>query len=279
MDYYKKQSRFTEIRKQAWIIEKIIPDFPFLMRCVKSILIHPIDASRQKVKFDRSKNGLFHAQNTTVERILDFPALQPYLDQNILPLATTPQDRAVLSCDHHALLFASLLRYQGFAVRLKTGFAKYIVKGRLIPHWIVEVYNNKTQNWKWVDPERCIEDLNKSDFLSIEKCWGLFKNEKEEAIPSYSGLKGMQGIKYGLLSQVNCIFKNELLSYEWRLSTYGKEKPEIMKRTYQKLSPEQRSDIEEMAIMLIEPDTNINELWNFYTKHGLTDGTEKPEIA
>ena len=153
------------------------------------------------------------------------------------------------------------------------------MKGWLIPHWIVEIWNETEQAWKLVDPERCIENVDKSDFLPIEESWELFKKQDEEKIPRYSGLKGLQGIKYGLLSQLNCIFKNELLSYEWRLSTYGKEKPEIMKRTYQKLDPDQRSDVESLARMLQAPEKNISQLWLIYTRNKLDDGIEKPEIV
>lgn len=278
MDYYKHQSRFTEITTQSWIVDQLKPDIQFLMQCVKSILIHPIDATREKVKYDRSRNGLFHAQTATVDSILLFPGLKPYLEERELPLNTLPKDRAVLSCDHHALLFASFLRYVNIPVRLKTGFAKYLVTGIFVPHWIVEIYDENSNCWHLVDPDKCIENVKPDEFMSIEDSWEYFKESNENDIPRYSGLKGRQGLKYGLISQLNCIFKNEMLSYEWRLKTYGKEKPELMKKTYDKLDPEQKKDVNDISSLLHSPDANIKKLWDIYYKNRLSDGIEIPHI-
>lgn len=80
------------------------------------------------------------------------------------------------------MLFASILRIKGKAVRLRCGYAAYIVPGKLTPHWICEVRDEETRRWEYIDPERA--------------------------------LLGLDGIKYRLLSDVNALMKNELLSYE-----------------------------------------------------------------
>ena len=142
-------------------------DYQFLFDVVKSILIHPIDAKTEKVKYDRKNRGIFHCENSTVETMLSYPRLEKYLNERKLPLNTCPNDRAVLSCDHHALPFASLLRSLGIAVRVRTGYCTYIVDGLIVPHWVTEVFNESDNRWIIVDPERQIKNVEKTIFYSF----------------------------------------------------------------------------------------------------------------
>jgi hypothetical protein len=279
MSYYSTPNEFTRISKEKWMIEKLTDDPDFLFACVKSILVHPVDAGRQKVKYDRAKNGYFHAVTDTVDKILAYSGLHDALEKRELPLNTLPQDRAVLSCDHHALLFASLLRNIGTSVRVKTGYAGYIVPDMLIPHWIVEVLDPESGEWDLVDPERCIKKVNKVDFLFAHQAWSFFKTKDENTIPSYSSLRGRQGLKYALICELNCVFKNELLAYEWRLAGSGREKPEIVHKGYDRLSDAQKEDLGRIAGLLEKPDENIHELWVLYAKHKIEMKTAEPDIG
>ncbi len=277
MDYYCRVTRFTEIKTERWMITKLRWDLDFLFDCVKSILIHPVDAGKEKVKYDRSKSGVFHAFHTTVEQILKYERLLPFLKQRTLPLNTMPQDRAVLSCDHHALLFTSFVRNLGIPIRVRTGFSKYIVKGMLIPHWITEIYDQTSASWKFVDSERRIKLVSQHNFLLAGQAWQYFKDHPESYIPSYSGLKGRQGLKYALICDLNCMFKNELLGYEWRLKWFHKKKPDLVRTSYENLDVDQQKDVEKLAELLSDPENNRKQLWNLYKKHIQESGTNPPD--
>lgn len=172
---YSKTTRFTSIETQTWMIPLLQYDIDLLFAIVKSILIHPIDTKKYKIRYDRTKNGIEHVLNNTVNKILANKNLIPYFEKRELPLQKKPEDRCILSCDHHALLFTSLLRNQGIQVRARTGYAKYIVKGLLIPHWIVEVYDEKSKEWVLIDPERCIKNVDKKDFVFANEAWIIKK--------------------------------------------------------------------------------------------------------
>lgn len=275
MKYYALSNRFTVLTHERWIVSKLDDDLDFLFRCVKSIVIHPLDAQRERVKFDRSKSGYFHAITNTVDRILAYPGLHQELENRNLPLETSAQDRAVLSCDHHALLLASFLRALGISVRVKTGFAKYLVPNRLVPHWVVEIYDSKSDSWILVDPERRKKRVPREDFLFAHQAWAFFQKD-DRAIPSYSSLAGTQGLKYALFCELNCVFKNELLAYEWRVSASGTIKPEIVRLGYDRLDSEQKDDLASIAELLKEPDRRIRELWTLYVKYRIDLDTSLP---
>lgn len=265
MDYYKITNRFTRITNEDWIIGELKQDYEFLFSVVKSILIHPMEANVANVKYDRKNNGIFHCYNSTVDTILKYSFLEQYLKERKLPLSTRPSDRAVLSCDHHSLLFVSFLRNIGISARARTGYSTYIVEGQLIPHWIAEVYNEENKKWMIVDPERQTQNVERSSFLFAAEAWKQ-NMVNSRYFPSYSGFSGVQGLKYALLCDLNCIFKNEFLSYEWRLKTHNRKKPSIARITYENLSEEQQNDINRIAEIMIDPDYNLNELWQIYSR-------------
>lgn len=278
MNYYRQVTRFTEIKTEKWILENLIWDIDFLFDCVKSILIHPVDTKLARVKYDRSKSGVFHALNTTVEQMLKYDKLAPFLKQRKLPLNTTPQDKAVLSCDHHAVLFTSFVRNLNIPIRTRTGFARYLVKGALIPHWITEIYNEEANCWEFVDPERRITAVEKESFLLAGQAWQYFEKNPNAYIPSYSGLKGKQGLKYAVICDLNCIFKNELLGYEWRLKSFNKKKPDIVRASYEKLECHQQHAVSRIAELLSNPDLHTSELWDLYERYIIEPGTARPDF-
>ncbi len=264
MEYYKLINRFTEITDQKWIIDQLKLDFDFLYSVVKSILIHPMEARAVKVKYDQKNNGIFHCHNSTVDTMLKYERLREHLEKRRLPLSTQPNDRAVLSCDHHALLFASLVRHLGIPVRVRTGYCMYIVDGLIVPHWVTEVYNEEKKKWIIMDPERQLKNVDRSKFLFAPEVWKRHMENGHE-FSSYSGFSGRQGFKYALLCDLNCIFKNELLSYEWRLKAHNRKKPDIVRTSYERLPEEKQNDINSIAEMMLNPDEHMAKLWQIYS--------------
>ncbi len=261
MDYYKSVNRYTRISKENWIINELKMDFEFLFETIKSILIHPVDA--KKVKYDRKNKGIFHCANSTVDKIFTYERLEVFLCKKQIPLPTTPNDRAVLSCDHHSLMLVSFLRSLGVPARARTGYSTYIVNGLTIPHWITEVYDDKRAEWIIMDSERKVKNVDRQLFLFAPQVWQLHM-KTGRGFPSYSGFSGKQGLKYALLCDLNCIFKNELLSYEWRLKAHNRKKPDLVRTSYEKQSEKKREDINRIAKLMLNPDKNMDELWEIY---------------
>jgi len=174
---------------------------------------------------------------------------------------TDDKHKMLLSCEYFALIAASILRYKGYKVRLRTGFAKYIVPDVLIPHWIIEVYiKNK---WIFIDTERDIINLNRSEFLFAGEAW---LNRENLNNLNYSGFEGKQGIKFSLLNEMNCMIKNELLGYHWRVKEFNIKKPKIMSLNCEKLTKEMIESMDKIALESIKDDIDIKLIIDEYLK-------------
>jgi hypothetical protein len=239
------------------------PDFDFLFAVVKSMLIHPNDAEAAEVIYDGRDNWVFRCHSSTVDTMLQYDRLGVYLEKRILPLATPPSDRAILTCDHQAVLLVSFLRHLGIPARARAGYCTYIVEGVMVPHWITEVYDEAEQAWMMMDPEKLIKHVDRSCFLFAAEAWKQHMEDGRE-FWSYSGLTGRQALKYALLNDLNCIFKNELLAYEWRSKENHRRKPEILDTPYEALPKEGEEDIQAIAEMMLNPDQHLPELWRIY---------------
>lgn len=86
--------------------------------------------------------------------------------------------------------------------------------------------------------------VRRDDFLFAGEAWQFFTENPDLYIPSYSGLKGQQGLKYAVISDLNCLFKNELLGYEWRLKSFQKKNPDFVRKFFERMSSGQQQDVQ-----------------------------------
>lgn len=85
-----------------------------------------------------------------------------------------PEDRLIMSCRYHALLFASILKSQGVPVRLRYGFATYLHPSKNIYHVVSEVWNAEEQRWVLIDPDRQLYDLTHKEFILAGRAWQMY---------------------------------------------------------------------------------------------------------
>lgn len=264
--YFARPNAFTQSAALEWICAQLGPAPEDAFAFLKSILIHPVDARRAKVRFDRSRLGLEHALHSTADSILSDPRLAPWLRERRLPVATRPGERLVLSCDHHALLYTALRRHAAAPVRTRTGFVTYIVPGARVPHWLCEAWDAREGRWRFVDPERRRVAIGPETVALAGACWLSARWGQRDPPPSYSGLSRLNGLKYALLCDVNALFKNELLGYEWRVRSFRRPKPDAVRRGYARLSAEQLARLDRLAELSQAPDDALPELWEHYAR-------------
>lgn len=262
--YFARPNAFTESASLEWICAQLGPTPEHAFAFLKSILIHPVDARRAKVRFDRSRLGLEHALHSTADSILSDPRLAPLLRERRLPLPSRPGERLVLSCDHHALLYTALRRHAGAPVRTRTGFATYLLPGARIPHWLCETWDEREGRWRFVDPERQRVAIAPELVELAGASWIAVRRRRRRPPSSYSGLAGMNGLKYALLSDVNALFKNELLGYEWRVRSFQRPKPAVVGRGYARLTEDELERLDRLAELSLAPDEALDELWEHY---------------
>lgn len=216
--FYQTPGTYTHPKDFRSLLQSLPDDPVKIVKFIKKILIHPIAAKNSGVRFNYKKTLRSQVDHRSIDDVLANPQVHALLSLNTPDLQSTPSQRGIFSCDHHAVFFASILRLKGKAVRARCGYAAYLVPGRLIPHWICEVYNERKQSWEYIDPEQAKFKFTKRDFLPGGQVWldaRAGRLDLAQIVSDYRG--GWDGIKYRLLNDMNALMKNELLNYDWLL--------------------------------------------------------------
>ena len=236
---------------------------------VRCVLIHPQDARRAGGRARRAgvSSKVDHARHSTVASILDDGRLrQARLGRAV---DVKPEDRLVLSCDHHALLMTGMLRHLGVAVRARAGAADYLVAGQWRAHWLVEVRLDDG-SWALVDPERVRLDVPRSSFMTGGSLWLA---DRETAAPphaptrrgparmaAFSGYTGWSALRYALLCDVTALLRAELIGYDWRLSEAPEPKPLVLRTPVARLSHDHLRLLDDAARLaeVVKPTRKAN---------------------
>lgn len=190
------------------------------------------------------------------------------------------KDKIHITCRGQAILLASILKAKGYAARARSGFAPYIkYDGVNYDHWITEYYNEEKGRWVLVDAdEHCpdhemgfdLNDIPRNQFIfGAEAYLGIrnSKYKKEEIYyasdPATLGLKAaLRGLFYDFHSLMN----DEIILLHM---------PKYIKDKNFELSEEEYQELDKLAILMLEPDKNFDELlriWNSETKFRIMSG-------
>jgi len=248
---------------------RFLPDNPEeIVRFIKRILIHPIEAKKNNVKFDYKKTLRSQLDYRSIDDILSEPNVCALLSQQTLEIQSSPAQRGIFSCDHHAVLFASILRLKGKPVRARCGFATYLIPDMYTPHWICEVYDEQNGNWKFVDPEQALFNLDHGMFLSAGKVWLALGNDQmalDNIVPDYRD--GMDGVKYRLLNDMNALMKNELLNYDWMIKEAAPQKPKLFSKSMSQLAETEHRLLNKLAEIASAEELNLSMICSAYESY------------
>jgi formylglycine-generating enzyme len=188
LDFYRQYSSFTDPGEYAYLYKNLPDSLPELCRLIKAQIIHPwteLNKYRKQIPKDRS-NEDFKYQ--TVKSILK--GLLSYNSHGLVK-DRKPKDRLLLTCRSNAILLASILKYRGIPIRVRYGFASYIVPGFHVGHAICEVWNTKENRWMLVDPTMNMVDFTRDKFEFGNNVWKKFI--KKEIDPAKYGAMGHTG--------------------------------------------------------------------------------------
>jgi hypothetical protein len=264
--FYRTPGPYTHPRHFRRLLQALPDDHEQIIRFIKTVLIHPVDAKNSGVRFNYKKALRSQVDHRSVDDLLANPQVQALLEREGPDRPSVPAERGIFSCDHHAVLFASILRLKGRPVRARCGYASYLVPGKLTPHWICEVYNERNRKWEAIDPERGKLKFAKRDFLPGGKVWLEVKAgrlELTQVIPDYRS--GPDGIKYRLLNDINALMKNELLNYDWMLKQV--KPPRLFSKPLSHLAEGDCILLEILATLSLEADANWSEIRDEYTSY------------
>jgi len=250
---YSQQSLRTDPGDHASLYNSLPASLDSLCDLIKCQLIHPLEARQMNLPMEESM------QDGALLTVSDMLAELWSRDSTGLNYHREIPDRLVVACNHHAMLLASILRYNDIPVRMRAGYSRYYEKeyGIRFGHIICQVWDDNAGKWILVDPDRKIVDLpeNKFDF-GCEAWINVNENKFDPGKYLSSVSEGVRGIINIMILDAAFIIKDEKL--HWDL-------PEIAVREINDLK-----DLDDDIILILNeladhcnnPDIKINELTN-----------------
>jgi len=170
-DFYLSQSSRTDPGELAFLFESLPRDNDALCGLIKKQFIHPAEIGQYRDVLAEER----YFEDTTYQSVSAMLSGLLKYDSRGLTMERDPQDRLVVACLHHSLLFASVLRERGVPVRIRFGFAPYI--GRMfgkdlnVAHVVCEVWDDEKSGWIYVDPDRHMVGFPSEDFICGSEAW------------------------------------------------------------------------------------------------------------
>jgi hypothetical protein len=276
LDYYRRQSMFTDPGTCAVLYDDLPHDIAGLARVVQGTLIAPYVFLLQQYhvepdEIDNTRFGL-HRVEALLQRIQQRQAAP-------LTVARPPALRIGAICRNFAVLLVSMLRHQGVPARLRVGFGGYFSSPRFYDHRIAEYWHEGQQRWILADP--WIDDMQRQlrniafDTLDIGPddpyrlagdAW--LRCRSGELNPDSFGDSdtdiGMPPIRYALLHDFAALNKLELLGND--------DRGELLTKPEADLTDDDLVLLDRIAALTTQVDTHFDELLALFeeTAYGQT---------
>lgn len=288
LDFYKTTSSFTDLGYYKHFAKDLPNDIDQLCILQRTQIIHPVAFKDKDI---RNKKDCFWGDMTKVsitrlEYEDDiFPTAQSVIAELLRknPNYTTKReakDKVHVTCRSQAILLASILKAKGIAARARSGFAEYIrYDGIHYDHWITEYFDEKENRWKLVDAdEHCpdheigfdLNDIPYDKFLFGANAYlGIRQNKYNPETILYASDPPTFGLKAairGLFYDFHSLMNDEIIFLHV---------PRYIKDKDFKLSDEEYQELDNLAVLLLNPNENFNELqkiWNDNSKFRIMSG-------
>jgi hypothetical protein len=260
LDFYRGYSKYTDPGEYSYLFRNLPDSLQDLCNLIKCQLIHPVDLEPFKELIPENRyyeDRKFPSVKKLLEGLLE-------LDSNGLTFERKPQNRLVVTCRYHSILLASILKSRGIPVRLRYGFAPYLAPGTglHIGHVICEVWNEREKHWMYVDPDRKMVDFPREEFETGNEAWIDFRNgeikdpNKYGVLDTWGEIMILGTIYQDLLS----VMGYEALYWEYPVNQYLSNKISTV-------NPERLKVLDEIALLMNNPGTNLNKLIDIYKKY------------
>lgn len=177
------------------------------------------------------------------------------------------ENKLIVTCRFVAILTASILKAKGKAARVRSGFTPYAAPepGMSCDHWITQYWNDTQQRWITIDVDCCFEKLEFDPFdMPFEvfdwsaDAWLNSRSGKmpQERFQNAGGFSGLMPVSWELFYDFHCLMNNEII-YLHSPDHVGIEK-------FKNLSENELSKIDQLAILMQDPDQNFDRLLNIW---------------
>lgn len=260
LDFHKNYSKYTNPGKYTYLFENLPDSLQNLCELIKCQFIHPVDLGPYKNLIPENRHYEDRKFPSAEKLLTGLIAL----DTNGLTFERKPENRLVVTCRYHSILFASILKSRGIPVRLRYGFAPYLAPGTdlHISHAICEVWNEKEKRWMCVDPDRKMVDFSRDEFETGNEVWialrnGEVKDPNKYGVPDTWGEIMILGTIY---QDFLCVLGYEPLYWEYPVSQF-------LSNDISTVDPQRLKVLDDIANLMNKPDENLNELMEIYKKN------------
>lgn len=227
MNEYVRQSKITDPGAYAHLYDNLPTDNAALLRVVQGLVTH----------FANSENGYRPAKERLIEvdsrYVPDMLRRIIELDDRPLTEARPVEKRLVGCCRDFAVLFASMARHQGKAVRTRVGFAAYFVPNFYADHVVVEHWHEG--RWHLIDAQIKptfvgangitfdTHDIPRDLFVNAGQAWQMCRtgtvDPKWFAVNPGDPEYGLDYIRASLLQDLAALNRMEMLQWDlWGLA-------------------------------------------------------------
>lgn len=228
LDYYLTHSKYSNPGNFKYFYDEYPRDISIICSHLHGLFLHYADANIFDVTIDHERYSEMN------QRFLD-KKLQEIInrDNRSLLIERNPEERILGICRDTALLLCSILREQGVAARLRSGFVNYVIPGLFLDGFTVEYFDTDDNRWKLADSRTSLlliqhhqlridfdlADVPNTKFISAAAAWNLCRNGLEN--PSRFGSRQYRGlfmVRNRLIQDLALLNKHELLVWDlWGL--------------------------------------------------------------
>ena len=189
----------------------------------------------------------------------------------------SPQDKLILTCRYVAVLMASILKAKGIPARARSGNAGYFEPGRSDDHWINQYWDEAGGRWVTIDADGSLSlherfdpyDIPDGTFDFPGRAWLDIRSDNVD--PAYfchaGGERGAVVVAWSLFHDFHSLMHDE--------NIYLHIPSLVRVENFPNLTEQQRAQIDELALLMLEPDANfgrLQELWNTNREFRLLSG-------
>ncbi|HRH23138.1 MAG TPA: transglutaminase domain-containing protein [Candidatus Magasanikbacteria bacterium] len=190
-------------------------------------------------------------------------------DKRGLALQRKAENKLILTCRYTAILVASILKSKGIPCRVRSGHADYFGAGKVsADHWINQYWNAKEKRWVTIDVDGSLSmknenidpyEVKEGEFDFPAQTWLAIRKKKINPKRFYNagGVYGAVTVLWALFYDLHSLMNSEI---------YYKHLPRMSRLpNFRKLTESELKKIDHLAKLMLDPDTNFNELQRIYS--------------
>jgi len=260
INFYRQTSMYTNYEGFYDYFKSLPDDLEDLRKLIRNNIIHRVTLFEAYINHDKTitKYYPWYRNRCDDDILLTAPAMMAELfrqDNRGLTNGRKVEDRIIVTCRYVSVLTASILKAKGYAVRLRSGFAPWIRENVACDHWICQYYSENQQRWIDYDVDEEVHDDPDKKLIMAAESWLDVRAGKKECdyFVHGSSTKGLAMLARSLFFDFHALMNDEI-SYLF-FPTYIDTDEE-----FYKLSVEELKELDDLAVLLLEPDKNFDEL-------------------